>query len=176
MLIIYYMSNTKSDSDSENKKLTRLSEVRYRKTGNEVQSNLTQEDINLLLEEYEEVNDVTTELKTGIHIRYYSLVKDKKKRGELKRMFRLGGTIIKIDPEFKYVVLTNGKLSWCVQLDNTIIYKKMSIKDIKNFYENELDDKDNIIKQKDKKIDKLKKIVEQLLEENKVMKKYIKSL
>lgn len=176
MLIIYYMSN--SNSDSETKKLTRLSEVRYRKTGNEVQSNLTQEDINLLLEEYEEVNDVTTELKTGIHIRYYSLVKDKdkKKRGDFKKLFRLGGTIIKIDPEFKYVVLTNGKLSWCVQLENTIIYKKMSIKDIKDFYENELDVKDDIIKRKDKKIGKLKEIVEQLLEENKVMKKYIKSL
>lgn len=173
MLIIYYMSN--SNSDSETKKLTRLSEVRYRKTGNEVQSNLTQEDINLLLEEYEEVNDVTTELKTGIHIRYFSLVKDKKKRGDFKKLFRLGGTIIKIDPEFKYVVLTNGKLSWCVQLDNTIIYKKMSIKDIKDFYENELDVKDDIIKRKDKKIGKLKEIIKQLLEENKVMKKYIKT-
>lgn len=173
------MSNTNTNidtnSDSENKKLTRLSEVRYRKTGNEVQSNLTQEDINLLLEEYEEVNDVTTELKTGLHIRYYSLVKDKKKR-EFKKLFRLGGNIIKIDPEFKYVVLTNGKLSWCVQLDNTIIYKKMSIKDIKDFYENELDVKDDIIKRKDKKLEKLKDIIEKLLEENKVMKKYIKSL
>lgn len=168
------MSNT--NSDSENKKLTRLSEVRYRKTGNEVQSNLTQEDINLLLEEYEEVNDVTTELKTGLHIRYYSLVKDKKKKGEFKKLFRLGGNIIKIDPEFKYVVLTNGKLSWCIQLDNTIIYKKMSIKDIKDFYENELNVKDDIIKRKDKKIEKLKDIIEKLLEENKVMKKYIKSL
>ena len=168
------MSN--QNSDSETKKLTRLSEVRYRKTGNEVQSNLTQEDINLLLEEYEEVNDVTTQLKTGIHIRYYSLVKDKRKKGEFKKLFRLGGTIIKIDPEFKYVVLTNGKLSWCVQLDNTIIYKKMSIKEIKDFYENELDIKDDIIKRKDKKIGKLKEIIEQLLEENKVMKKYIKSL
>lgn len=167
------MSN--SNSDSETKKLTRLSDVRYRKTGNEVQSNLTQEDINLLLEEYEEVNDVTTELKTGIHIRYYSLVKDKKKRGEFKKLFRLGGTIIKIDSEFKYVVLTNGKLSWCVQLDNTIIYKKMSIKEIKDFYENELNVKDDIIKRKDKKIGKLKEIIKQLLEENKVMKKYIKT-
>lgn len=170
------MSNSNINSDSENKKLTRLSEVRYRKTGNEVQSNLTQEDINLLLEEYEEVNDVTTELRTGIHIRYYSLVKDKKKKGEFKKLFRLGGNIIKIDPDFKYVVLTNGKLSWCVQLDNTIIYKKMSIKDIKDFYENELDVKDDIIKRKDNKIGKLKGIIEQLLEENKVMKKYIKSL
>ena len=170
------MSNSNINSDSENKKLTRLSEVRYRKTGNEVQSNLTQEDINLLLEEYEEVNDVTTELRTGIHIRYYSLVKDKKKKGEFKKLFRLGGNIIKIDPDFKYVVLTNGKLSWCVQLYNTIIYKKMSIKDIKDFYENELDVKDDIIKRKDNKIGKLKGIIEQLLEENKVMKKYIKSL
>ena len=170
------MSNSNINSDSENKKLTRLSEVRYRKTGNEVQSNLTQEDINLLLEEYEEVNDVTTELRTGIHIRYYSLVKDKKKKGEFKKLFRLGGNIIKIDPDFKYVVLTNGKLSWCVQLYNTIIYKKMSIKDIKDFYENELDVKDDIIKRKDNKIGKLKGIIKQLLEENKVMKKYIKSL
>ena len=72
--------------------------------------------------------------------------------------------------------MTNGKLSWCVQLDNTIIYKKMSIKDIKDFYENELDVKDDIIKRKDNKIGKLKGIIEQLLEENKVMKKYIKSL
>ena len=109
-----------------------------------------------VLEEYEEVNDVTTELRTGINIRYYSLVKDKKKKGEFKKLFRLGGNIIKIDPDFKYVVLTNGKLSWCVQLDNTIIYKKMSIKDIKDFYENELDVKDDIIKRKDNKIGKLK--------------------
>jgi hypothetical protein len=115
--------------------LTRISKDKYKKPANTVQDNLTQEDINILLEEYNEIDDIH-QLKTGLHIRYYSIVKTGRTE---KKLFRMGGTIIKIDFEKKYMVLSNGKLSWSVQLnDKNILYKKMTTEEIKEFYENEL--------------------------------------
>ena len=113
--------------------LIRLSKDNYKKPANTVQDNLTIEDINILLEEYNEVDDIH-QLKTGVHVRYYTMVKS----GRIeKKLFRMGGTIIKIDFEKKYMVLSNGKLSWSVQLNNkNKFYKKMTTDEIKDFYEN----------------------------------------
>ena len=115
--------------------LVRITKDKYKKPANTIQDNLTQEDIDILLEEYNEIENIH-QLKTGLHIRYYSIVKTGKIE---KKLFRMGGTIIKVDFEKKYIVLSNGKLSWSVQLnDKNILYKKMTTEEIKDFYENEL--------------------------------------
>jgi hypothetical protein len=135
------------------KKNQRISEDNYKKKGTSVQDNLNDEDIEQLLEDYEEVNDVT-ELKNGLHIRYYSLVK---KKNNIYKIFRMGGTIIKIDPELKYLVLSNNKVNWSVQIKDSILYRKMTLDEVKNFYENELDVKEFEVEQLKKEINKLKK-------------------
>jgi len=149
-------------------KLTRISEDNYKITGNELQRHLIEEDVIALLEEYDEVDD-TNILKSGMIVRYYTITHNK--NGSINKKFRLGGTIIKVDHENKYLVLGNGRISWSVQFNNSIFYKKMSLDDVKDFYENELD-------KKDIKIKKLKKINNKLIEENNqlksVIKKYIK--
>jgi len=115
--------------------LIRISKDNYIKPANTVQDNLTKEDIDLLLEEYDEVEDIQ-QLRNGIHIRYFTV----SRLGQTdKKLFRMGGTIIKVDLDKKYIVLSNGKISWSVQLNNkNILYKKMSTEDIKDFYENEI--------------------------------------
>ena len=144
------------------KNLVRISQDGYKKSGNTVQENLTQEDIDLLLEDYNEVVDIT-ELKPSLEIRYYTVIKNKK-------LFRMGGTIIKVDFDKKYIVLTNGKITWSVQLNNkNILYKKMTLNEVKDFYENELNNMELII-------NKYKQIIEKLKEENiKLKNKFIKN-
>jgi hypothetical protein len=142
--------------------LRRITNDNY-KPANSIQENLTQEDIDILLEEYEEIND-PLELKTGQHIRYYSLKKTK--NGNIKQLFRMGGNIIKIDLENKYIVVSNGKLSWSVQILDSIIYRKMTIEEVKQFYEHELDTKDNEIKKYKLFIDKIKNQNKELQNQN----------
>lgn len=115
---------------------TRITKDKFKKTGNTVQDNLTQEDIDILLEEYNEIDNIY-QLKPGIHVRYYTTLTNK--QNIEKKLFRMGGTIVKVDFEKKYIVLSNQKITWSVQLnDKNIIYKKMTTEEIKEFYENEL--------------------------------------
>jgi len=53
-------------------KIIRIGDDDYQPTGNELQRNLTEDDVNLLLEEYEEVDD-TDILKPGMNVRYYTI-------------------------------------------------------------------------------------------------------
>ena len=124
---------------NQQKKLIKISDDGFKKTINTVQDNLTQEDIDILLEEYNQIESFI-ELKEGMHIRYYTLIK---KNNSIQQIFRMGGTIIKLDLKKGYAVLSNGKVTWSVQLnENIIIYKKMTIEEVKQFYETELDNKE----------------------------------
>jgi len=143
--------------------LIRITKDKYKKPQNTVQDNLTQEDINQLLEEYNEIENIH-QLKIGLHIRYYSFLKSGKTE---KKIFRMGGTIIKIDFEKKYIVLSNGKITWSVQLnDKNILYKKMTTEEIKDFYENEINTIESEQSQIKLKNDKLKYNLKELYSEN----------
>jgi hypothetical protein len=142
------------------KNLVRISQDGYIKSSNTVQENLTQEDIDLLLEDYNEVVDII-ELKPTLEVKYFTTIKNKK-------LFRMGGTIIKVDFDKKYIVLTNGKITWSVQLNNkNNFYRKMTLNEVKEFYENELNNMEL-------NINKYKQIIEKLKEENNKYKKLIK--
>lgn len=154
-------------------KLIKIANSPYIKNGTETQDNLTSQDIKNLLEDYIELSDYN-HLKLGMHIRYFISKVDAK--GKKQKLFRLGGNIIKIDENFKYVILSNGKLSWSVQLnDSTIIYKKMNNIEIKNIYENEIDNKNIDIAKYKKYIQKIKENYEDLLKNyNIILSKYDK--
>ena len=135
----------------------------YKKNGNTIQDKLTPNDIEILLEDYEIITSFN-ELKNGSHIRYYTLINNKK-------VFRMGGSIIKLDLEKKFAVLSNGRVNWSLQLNkNTIIYKKMTTEDVKLFYENELDNKEMELKKTKTKIEKIKIIFKTLQTENNELK------
>jgi len=154
-------------------KLTRISEDNYDKGLNTVQENLTVDDINILLEEYNEVNEIT-ELKPGIHIRYFTIIKNKKSE---QKLFRMGGTIIKVDYDKKYIVLTNGTISWSVQINaNNILYRKMTSQEIKDFYENMLNDADLELNKYKLMVDKLKDKLKELTQDNEKLTNEVRSL
>lgn len=80
-------------------------------------------------------------LSSGTHIQYIELY-------EGNYRYKSGGIII-TNKYPDYIVLSNGRSSWSVQLKNNIIFKQKSIQDIITIYE-------NIIYKKNMTIDELK--------------------
>lgn len=129
---------------------------------NSYQSTLTEEDIAKKLVDYIKVKtDDVYKIPLGTHIRYITV---DKKTG--KRQFRLGGIITKFDQDKKYLVCSNGTLSWSVQIPSSIIYKKLSPAELKEVIKHETMEK--------VKVDKSE--MEKLIEENKELKKMIKQI
>jgi hypothetical protein len=77
-------------------------------------------------------------------------------KGELKKVFRLGGQLQNKDNADKYIVLSNGNITWTVQMETSILYRKMTLEEIKEDYE-------NIITELESEIIQLKKDNKQLL-------------
>ena len=76
-------------------------------------------------------------------MRYFIIDKDGNK------VFRTGGMLQNKDNADTYVILSNGKLSWSVQIENAIFFKKLTHNDelniIHEMYKKKLDEKDAII-------------------------------
>lgn len=135
----------------------RLSRDNYKKKGKSYQDSLTNKEIKEKLEEYKQVSDIS---KVGLntHLRYFTL---NKKTGE--KLFRLGGFLTKVNLKDGYVILSNGSLSWSVQLNHTIFFEKLSFPELKK----------EIYTQAEKKY---KEKYNKLKEENKKLKKAIKEI
>ena len=95
---------------------------------------LSKQEIESLLIDYEKVEDLNN-VPIGTHIRYFE-----DKYGELK--FRTGGilTIKKGLPV--YCILKNQNVSWSVQIKKCIFFRRITIKEVKEEYENKLIEKD----------------------------------
>ena len=110
--------------------------------------NLTKEDINEKLEDYKLVDDIS-KVQLDTHLRYFI-----KKDNEM--LFRMGGNLKRNFDLPNFLVLKNAiGTEWTVQVKDTIFYKKMSIKEIKEEY-------DGIISELHDKIKKLKGRVKEL--------------
>jgi hypothetical protein len=111
-----------------------------------LQEKLTSDEIEQKLEDYTEVDNIN-KIPIKSHLRYYTLKRDDK--GNMSKVFRLGGNLINKDNSDKYIILSNGKVSWSVQTKNTIFYRKMKINEIKDEYETIIEElKDEIMKLK----------------------------
>lgn len=122
---------------------------------------LTKQDIKDKLKDYIKVNNIIN-IPIGTHIRYFT-IKDNK-----EQVFRLGGILSRIDTNARYIMLTNGKLTWSVQIEKSTFFKKMSDEELKNEIKEEIkkelltetninNDENEYLK---KEILKLEKIVE----------------
>lgn len=98
---------------------------------------LDENDIEDKLNDYIKVEDIT-QVKIKTHVRYFSLEMDKKS-GTMKRLFRMGGFITKIDANGQYIVLSNGRSTWTVQIAKSVFYRKLSTEEIKDEYEREIE-------------------------------------
>jgi len=96
---------------------------------------LSKQEIESLLLDYEKVDSLKN-VPIGTHIRYFE-----NKDGELK--FRTGGILTIKNGLPKYCILKNGKVSWSVQITNSIFFRRITIKEVKEEYEKKLLQKEN---------------------------------
>lgn len=88
----------------------------YKRTRITIQERLTKEEIKDKLTNYEQVDDISKVI-LNTHVRYF-LKKDN------IYLFRLGGMLYKINNDLQYVVLSNGKKTWSVNMKTAIFWKK----------------------------------------------------
>jgi hypothetical protein len=137
-------SDKKKNSD---KKDIKLDSNKYKKNGFErpeitYTDQLSKEEIQDKLADYSKVEDIY-KVPLGVHLRYFV-----KKDGQM--LFRMGGQLFKNNGLPEYVILKSGtNAQWSVQVKDTVFYRKMSIVEIKQEYE-------DIIKKKNEKIQALK--------------------
>ena len=136
----------------------RISKDDYKRPKHTIQDKMTEDEIEEKLEDYIEIEDIF-KVPLNSHIRYYTLIPGKD--GEIKKAFRLGGQLKNKDNADKYIILSNGKVTWTVQMETSILYRKMTLEEIKEDYENiikDLEEANLQLKKDNKKL--LKKIME----------------
>ena len=142
----------------ENKNITKrlTRDNNYSRPKKTYQDNLSPDEIKQKLEEYKKINDITkADLNT--HLRYFIIDKTGNKQ------FRLGGFLNKIDKDLKYVILSNGKFSWSVQIDNSIFFQKVTFGELKLELIHEISNKYLLqIKKLKEENDKLKIVLKEI--------------
>ena len=106
------------------------------------QEQLTADEIAEKLQGYEKVDDIS-EVPLNTHLRYFKTEKDG------TQTFRTGGFLQNKTNASTYVMLSNGKSVWSVQVKNTVFFRKLTHKEeitaIHNLYKKKLKEKDAII-------------------------------
>jgi len=145
------MSDNKKSFFNEN-----IAKSDYKKPKQTMTEKMTKSEIRNALQDYKE--EKPQNICSGSHIRYF--IND---NGTLK--FRMGG-LVKVNAYPKYMMITNGKIDWSVQIKDTIFYVKMSIDDIVGEYKNELlkkeDQLNTLITEHKKALLEIKKLTKEL--------------
>jgi len=140
-------------------KTVRLNKDGYIKKTESYQETLKEEDIIKLLEDYIEVdNDDIGKIPLNTHLRYFVI---KETQNGQQKLFRMGGILSNKDNCEEYIILSNGKNSWSVQTKTSLIYRKMTLDEIKDNLNNIILDKDNTIKKYKKEIKRLRDLLTQ---------------
>lgn len=111
----------------------KISETKYVRPVLTYTDKLSKEQVKELLVDYEQIKSLE-QLKTissGTHLRYFEY-KDK----ELK--FRTGGILTVTSGIPDYLILSSGKISWSVQVDKCIFFKRITIKQVREEYEKKI--------------------------------------
>jgi hypothetical protein len=145
----------------------------YNRPDKTYQDNMSNQDIKEKLKDYKKVEDIRT-VSIGTHLRYFTINQKTKEKA-----FRLGGNLNKIDSEGKYVILSNGTVSWSVQIPNAIFFQKMTEnefkeelkKELKKEIMTEIHSPDENVEALKKEIKVLKAKMEQYKENEKELKK-----
>jgi len=146
-------------TNSVTKRLSR--DTSYKKTSKSYQEKLSPNEIKQKLEEYKQVENIKS-VSLNSHLRYFNF---NPKTGQ--KQFRLGGFLTKINED--YVILSNGTLSWSVQINNSVFFQKLTFSELKQ----ELTEK--ISNKYEKKIEKLNNENINLKETLKKVKKQLKN-
>jgi hypothetical protein len=138
----------KRENDTTFTKISRLTDdfnsKNYTRPEITMTDKLTEDDIKAKLVNYKRLNSVEelSKVALGTHIRYFDCKNDEYK-------FRSGGIIINNKGIPNYIVLSNGKNSWCAQIKTSIFFKRMNNHEIKEKY-------DKVLLEQTEKINKIK--------------------
>lgn len=126
------------------------SDKTYKRPKTTYQENLSADEIADKLQGYEKVDNIA-DVALNTHLRYFLTQQDG------SQTFRLGGFLHNKTNAEKYIMLTNGRQCWSVQVKNSVFFRKMSHNDeieaLHMLYKKKIDKKDIII-------DKLKEYIE----------------
>ncbi len=118
------------------------SDKSYQRPKTTYQEKLSAEEIESKLEGYQKVENIA-EVPLNTHIRYFTINPDG------TQVFRTGGFLHNKQNADTYIMLSNGKNSWSVQVNNSIFFRKLSQKDeidaIHASYKQKLEEKDRTI-------------------------------
>jgi hypothetical protein len=102
--------------------MSAMSDTNYHRPKITLQDKLTYDEIKEKLKNYEKVENIV-DLPLYTHLRYIEV---KEVNGKKEYKFRLGGYLINKKFPDKYLVLSNGRLKWSVQVANTVFYKSLA--------------------------------------------------
>jgi hypothetical protein len=139
------------------------SDTGYKRPDKTYQDKLSYDEIKEKLKNYVKVKDLTA-IPLNTHIRYIER-KINPLTQKMETKFRLGGYLVNKRNADKYIVLSNGRVKWSVQVPSTVFY--MSTKQMeeettqvtekdKNKYEKQIEELKLIIADQELKIKKLK--------------------
>ena len=155
----------------------KIARTNYQRPNQTYQENLTNQQIKEQLKDYKLCKDITM-LSIGCHVRYFSFDPQTK-----KKLFRLGGSVNKIDPEYRFIILTNGTVSWSVQIANTTFWKKLTEQEYKEELKEEIrkeimtEEVEIIPNQKlEKENSELKKELKEMLKQNGILIEQLKKI
>lgn len=118
------------------------SDQTYKRPKVTYQEKLSADEISKKLQGYEKVDDIS-EVPLNTHLRYFT------KNADGTQSFRLGGFLYNKKNADTYVMLSNGKSIWSVQVDGTVFFRKQSHKEeidsLHALYKKKLMEKDKII-------------------------------
>ncbi len=171
-----YIDNIlKTDTDVELNKLenkikNQQNKDNYKRPEITYTDKLSKSQIKELLIDYERINTVKDleKIPPGTHLRYFEM-----KNKELK--FRTGGVLTVNSGLPDYIILSNGKLSWSVQVAPCIFFKRVTIKQIREEYDKLLFKNDATIKGQQVLLSEQSKKIKDLLLEIKNLKDIIKN-
>ncbi len=138
------ISSNKADSNTDSKgkylRLNQKNKDNYDRPEFTYTDKLSKEQVKSLLLDYELVNNIGElfAVPIGTHIRYFE-----NKNGELK--FRTGGVLSVNKGLPDYIVLSNGKVSWSVQVKPCIFYRRVTIEQIKQEFNKVILEKNGVI-------------------------------
>lgn len=140
------------------------SDTGYKRPDRTYQDKLSYDEIKEKLKNYVKVKDLT-QIPLNTHIRYIER-KINPLTQKLETKFRLGGYLVNNKNPDKYIVLSNGRVKWSVQVPNTVFYMSAKTKEEdtqhqltdkeKNKYEKQIEELKLIIAEQELKIKKLK--------------------
>lgn len=130
------------------------SDKSYKRPKITYQEKLSAEEIQEKLQGYIKVDNIA-EVPLNTHIRYFTTKSDG------TQVFRTGGFLDNKNESDKYIMLSNGKNKWSVQVKNTVFFRKMSHKEeietLHSYYQKKIEEKDLTIDKLKKYIKKIKK-------------------